>query len=54
MGVWVITATYMSWTAARFIFNATPAMAVLGAWVSWLFGMPAVPRFTRKMEENGN
>ena len=32
MGVWVITATYMSWTAARFIFNATPAMAVLGAW----------------------
>ena len=32
MGIWVIAATYMSWTAARFIFNATPAMAVLGAW----------------------
>ena len=25
-------ATYMSWTAARFMFNATPAVAVLGAW----------------------
>ena len=31
-GVWIFTATYMSWTAARFMFNATPAVAVLGAW----------------------
>ncbi len=31
-GIWIFTAGYMSWTAARFMFNATPAVAVLGAW----------------------
>ena len=31
-GIWIFTATYMAWTAARFMFNATPAVAVLGAW----------------------
>ena len=30
--VWIFAASYMSWTAARFMFNATPAVAVLGAW----------------------
>ncbi|MBT7987698.1 MAG: hypothetical protein HN689_05590, partial [Euryarchaeota archaeon] len=31
-GIWIFAATYMAWTAARFMFNATPAVAVLGAW----------------------
>jgi uncharacterized repeat protein (TIGR01451 family) len=31
-GIWIFVATYMSWTAARFMFNATPAVAVMGAW----------------------
>ncbi|MBT5726634.1 MAG: hypothetical protein HOI75_02285 [Euryarchaeota archaeon] len=31
-GVWIIAASYMAWSAARFMFNATPAMAILGAW----------------------
>jgi asparagine N-glycosylation enzyme membrane subunit Stt3 len=31
-GVWILAASYMAWTAARFMFNATPAIAVLGAW----------------------
>ncbi|MDA8546286.1 glycosyltransferase family 39 protein [Euryarchaeota archaeon] len=31
-GVWIIAASFMAWTAARFMFNATPAIAVLGAW----------------------
>ena len=31
VGLWVIIAAYMAWTAGRFIFNATPAMAVVGA-----------------------
>ena len=31
-GVWILAASYMAWSAARFMFNATPAMAVLGAW----------------------
>jgi len=30
LGLWVIIATYMAWSAGRFIFNATPAMAVVG------------------------
>ena len=31
-GVWILVASYMAWTAARFMFNATPAIAILGAW----------------------
>ena len=42
-GVWVFTATFMAWNAARFMFNATPIMAILGAagivafwqWADW-------------------
>ena len=42
-GVWVFAATFMAWNAARFMFNATPIMAVLGAagivgfwkWADW-------------------
>jgi len=30
LGIWVLVATYMAWSAGRFIFNATPAMAVVG------------------------
>ena len=30
LGMWVIIATYMAWTAGRFIINATPAMSVVG------------------------
>ncbi len=32
LGMWVIIASYMAWTAGRFVFNASPAMAVMGAW----------------------
>ena len=31
VGLWVLIASYMAWTAGRFILNATPAMAVVGA-----------------------
>ena len=31
LGGWVIIASYMAWSAGRFIFNATPAMAIGGA-----------------------
>ena len=30
-GVWVFAASFMAWNAARFMFNAAPVMAVLGA-----------------------
>ena len=32
LGMWVIVASYMAWSAGRFLFNAAPAMAVMGAW----------------------
>ena len=32
LGMWVIIASYMAWSAGRFLFNAAPAMAVMGAW----------------------
>ncbi len=31
LGAWIVVASYMSWTAGRFIFNAGPPMAVVGA-----------------------
>ena len=42
-GVWLFAATFMAWRAARFIFNAAPIMAILGAvgigalwkWANW-------------------
>ena len=30
--MWVIIASYMAWSAGRFLFNAAPAMAVMGSW----------------------
>ena len=32
LGMWVIVASYMAWSAGRFLFNAAPAMAVMGSW----------------------
>ena len=32
LSVWVLLGAYMAWQAGRFIFNATPAMSVLGSW----------------------
>ena len=42
-GIWIFAASYMSWTAARFLFNATPVVAIMGAagivglwkWANW-------------------
>jgi len=31
VGLWALIAAYMAWSAGRFIFNATPAMAVAGS-----------------------
>ena len=32
LGLWVLIGAYMAWSAGRFIFNASPAMAVLASW----------------------
>jgi len=32
VGGYVLITLYMAWTAGRFVFNATPAVAIVGAW----------------------
>ena len=32
LGMWVLVAAYMAWSAGRFLFNAAPAMAIMGSW----------------------
>jgi asparagine N-glycosylation enzyme membrane subunit Stt3 len=34
--IWAFVALYMAQSAIRFIFNATPVMALLSGWVTWL------------------
>ena len=34
--IWAAVALYMAQSAIRFIFNATPVMALLSGWVTWL------------------
>ncbi len=54
LGAWILLAIFMSWTAARFIFNATPAMAVLGAWgASALWKRAGVKDIKRSMRRFG-
>ena len=54
MATWILLAIFMSWTAARFIFNATPAMAVLGAWGAvGLWSWSGTKEMTRKMRRMG-
>jgi asparagine N-glycosylation enzyme membrane subunit Stt3/uncharacterized membrane protein len=31
MSVWILVAAYMAWSAGRFMFNATPVMAIMGS-----------------------
>ena len=44
LGTWVVVASYMSWTAGRFIFNAAPPMAVVGGiglTAMWAYANPS-------------
>jgi len=31
LSIWILVASYMAWSAGRFMFNATPIMAIMGA-----------------------
>ena len=31
LSVWILLASYMAWSAGRFMFNATPVMAIMGS-----------------------
>jgi len=44
--VWTTVAIYMALSAVRFVFNATPAFAVLAGWVTWRI----VEKFDAKMQ----
>mgnify|MGYP001203388315 FL=1 len=54
LGAWIVIASYMSWTAGRFIFNAGPPMAVVGAvglTSLWIAANPG--EFTRHWKKSG-
>jgi asparagine N-glycosylation enzyme membrane subunit Stt3 len=54
LGLWVIIATYMAWTAGRFIINATPAMAVVGGiGIAMLWGSANSSEFVKEWRRSG-
>ena len=54
LGLWTIIATYMAWSAGRFIINATPVIAVVGAiGISMLWGAASLPAFTKVWRNSG-
>ena len=54
LGLWAIIATYMAWTAGRFIINATPAMAVVGGiGISMLWSNANFPGFLKVWRNSG-
>ena len=54
LGLWAIIATYMAWTAGRFIMNATPVMAVVGGiGISMLWGSANFSAFTKVWRNSG-
>lgn len=54
LGLWLLVAAYMSWSAGRFVFNATPAMAVLGAWaIVMIWDLSGAAKFKETWRRNG-
>ncbi len=54
VGLWVLIASYMAWTAGRFILNATPAMAVVGAiGIAALWNMADFSGFVKEWRRAG-
>ena len=54
LGSWTIVAAYMAWSAGRFIFNATPAMAVLGGiGIAMLWGAANPSDFLKEYRRAG-
>ena len=54
LGTWIVVASYMSWTAGRFIFNAGPPMAVVGGiglTAMWAYANPA--EFVKHWKKTG-
>jgi len=54
LGLWVLIATYMAWSAGRFIFNATPAMAVVGGLgIAMMWKSADFSGFTKEWRRSG-
>ena len=54
LGLWAIIATYMAWTAGRFIINATPVMAIAGGiGISMLWDSANFSAFTKVRRNSG-
>ena len=54
LGSWTIVAAYMAWSAGRFIFNATPAMAVVGGiGIATLWGAANPSEFLKEYRRAG-
>ena len=54
LGLWTLIASYMSWSAGRFIINATPAMAVVGGiGISMLWSAASLPSFSKVWRNSG-
>ena len=54
LGSWTIVAAYMAWSAGRFIFNATPAMAVVGGiGIAMLWGAANPADFLKEYRRAG-
>ena len=54
LGLWVLISIYMAWSAGRFIFNATPAIAIVGALgISSLWKMANFSGFVKEWRRSG-
>ena len=54
LGLWALIATYMAWSAGRFIMNATPVMAVSGGiGISMLWGSANFSAFSKVWRNSG-
>ena len=54
LGLWAIIATYMAWTAGRFIINATPVVAIAGGiGISMLWDSANFSAFTKVRRNSG-
>ena len=54
LGLWVLIAIYMAWSAGRFIFNATPAISVVGGiGIAMMWNYANFPGFIKEWRKSG-
>ncbi|PXF22928.1 MAG: hypothetical protein CXX71_02935, partial [Methanobacteriota archaeon] len=54
LAVWMLVAGFMAWSAGRFVFNATPPVAVMGAWsITLLWGLSGGSKIAKSWRRFG-